>query len=131
MSDFSKKLKKTFGSNGNAVIYGPDRELLESFSKVFYSVFVFGVDSSLLRSKNIIYRSGTDMTNLPEIRLIQIDENGYQFLLENLSFLRLTRCDVMIMSRELPSELLMKEMMILGYILYDQGKRWQLWKVRN
>ncbi len=131
MSDFSKKLTKMFGNQGNAVVYAPDRDLLESFSKAFYSVFVFGADSSLFRNKNIIYRAGSDMSNLPEISLLQLDENGYQFLLENLSFLRTTRCDVMIMSRSLPSELLMKEMMILAYHLYDQGKRWQLWKVRN
>lgn len=131
MSDFSKKLKKMFGQHQNAVVYAPNKELLEGFSKAFYNVFVFGADSSLLRDKNIIYRSGTDMSNLPEISLIQVDENGYGFLLENLSFLRVSRCDVMIMSRELPSELLMKEMMILAYHLYSQEKRWQLWKVRK
>lgn len=131
MSDFSKKLIKMFGNQGNAVIYGPDRDLLESFSKAFCTVFVFGADNNLFRSKNIIYRAGSEMTNLPEIKLLQVDENGYKFLLENISFLRLNRCDVMIMSRELPSELLMKEMMMIAYHLYDQGKRWQLWKVRN
>lgn len=131
MSDFSKKLTKTFGNRGNVVVYAPTQELLENFARAFESVFVFGADKSLLRSKNIIYRSGSEMNNLPEIRMIQVDENGYKFLLDNLSFLRISRCDLMIMTRELPSELLMKEIMAQAYHLYQQEKRWQLWKVKT
>ena len=85
MNKFEKRLTKIAGNTQNAVVIGQAFGELETVLNIFKTVFIFSLDATKVKAKNLVYRENfNDLNPLTDISAILIDLDQLQHL-ENIS----------------------------------------------
>lgn len=129
MNKFYKRITKTADGTQACLVLNSAAVLLEDFSNIFNTVFVYKDQEPVLRRKNIIYQEFFDEAiNLPKFDLVFTDIDG----LKNLYFIErlLVRQHpiIMIHSEDYIDAPFSEFLKNCQYVVVDIAKGYQTWK---
>ena len=129
MNKFYKRITKTADGVDSCLVLNSAANLLEDFSNIFGTVFVYKEHNVVVKRKNIVYQEFFDeLINLPKFNLIFTDVDGIKNLRLVERLLIKQKPTLMIYTENYIDKEFSDFLKSCQYVITDISKGYQIWK---